>query len=77
VLIRSVLVPAIMHRIGPANWAMPVWLGRIVPNLSVEATDDATDPSLADELTPIPVDDLEPADTPVLASVSSSNTTDE
>ena len=37
-IIRSLLVPAIMHRIGPANWAMPAWLDRIVPNLSIEAT---------------------------------------
>ena len=36
-VIRSLLVPAIMHRIGPANWAMPAWLDRIVPNLSIEA----------------------------------------
>src|SRR6202042_2195053 len=37
-IIRSLLVPAIMHRIGPANWAMPGWLDRIVPNLSIETT---------------------------------------
>ena len=35
-MIRSLLVPAIMHRIGPANWAMPAWLDRIVHNLSIE-----------------------------------------
>ena len=37
-VIRSLLVPAIMHRIGPANWAMPGWLDRIVPNLSIESS---------------------------------------
>jgi RND superfamily putative drug exporter len=37
-IIRSLLVPAIMHRIGPANWAMPTWLDRIVPNLSIESS---------------------------------------
>jgi RND superfamily putative drug exporter len=36
-VIRSLLVPAIMHRIGPANWTMPAWLDRVVPNLSIEA----------------------------------------
>jgi RND superfamily putative drug exporter len=38
-VIRSVAVPAIMHLIGPANWAIPAWLDRILPNLSIE-TDD-------------------------------------
>jgi RND superfamily putative drug exporter len=38
-IIRSLLVPAIMHLIGPANWAMPAWLDRIVPNLSIETGD--------------------------------------
>jgi RND superfamily putative drug exporter len=35
-LVRSLLVPALMHLIGPANWALPRWLDRIVPQLSVE-----------------------------------------
>ena len=41
-VIRSVLVPATMHLIGPNNWAMPAWLDRVLPNLSVEA-DEATE----------------------------------
>ena len=79
-IIRTLLVPAIMHRIGPANWAMPAWLDRIVPNLSIEATDDPADPPQTDELPPAPAGGVDPADTPgrrVLAGVSSSNTTDE
>lgn len=36
-IIRGLLVPALMHLIGPANWTMPGWLERIVPNFSVEA----------------------------------------
>ena len=43
-VIRSMLVPA-MHLIGPANWAMPAWLDRILPNLSVEAADLAQLPT--------------------------------
>jgi putative drug exporter of the RND superfamily len=35
-LIRSLLVPALMHLIGPANWALPRWLDRILPSLVVE-----------------------------------------
>jgi RND superfamily putative drug exporter len=38
-IIRSIFVPAVMHVIGPANWFMPAWLDRILPNLSVEAGD--------------------------------------
>ncbi|MFC4034944.1 MMPL family transporter [Streptomyces polygonati] len=36
-VIRGLLVPALMHLIGPANWALPAWLERVVPNLSIEA----------------------------------------
>jgi putative drug exporter of the RND superfamily len=35
-LIRSLLVPALMHLIGPANWALPSWLDRILPRLAAE-----------------------------------------
>jgi len=38
-LIRSLLVPALMHLIGPANWAPPRWLDRILPNLAIEAAE--------------------------------------
>ena len=45
-IIRMLVVPAIMHLIGPANWAMPAWLDRILPNLSVEVDEEpAPDPS--------------------------------
>jgi putative drug exporter of the RND superfamily len=40
-VIRSLLLPAIMHLIGPANWAMPAWLDKILPNLSIEVDEDA------------------------------------
>jgi RND superfamily putative drug exporter len=40
-VIRSLLVPAIMHLIGPANWSLPRWLDRILPNLSIEGGDDS------------------------------------
>jgi len=38
-LIRSLLVPALMHIIGPVNWALPRWLDRILPRLAVEAAE--------------------------------------
>jgi RND superfamily putative drug exporter len=36
-IIRGLLVPALMHLIGPANWALPSWLDRILPRLAIEA----------------------------------------
>jgi putative drug exporter of the RND superfamily len=30
-----------MHLIGPANWALPAWLDRILPRLAVEAGEPA------------------------------------
>jgi RND superfamily putative drug exporter len=41
-VIRSLLVPAIMHLTGPANWALPGWLDRILPRLAIEARDEAS-----------------------------------
>ena len=40
-LIRSLLVPALMHIIGPVNWVLPRWLDRVLPRLAVEAADPA------------------------------------
>lgn len=39
-VIRGLLVPALMHVFGPANWAMPRKLERVVPNLSFEGPSD-------------------------------------
>ena len=36
-VIRTVLVPALMHYIGKANWFMPKWLDKVVPNVAVDA----------------------------------------
>ncbi len=38
-ILRTVLVPAVMHFLGRANWWMPRWLDRIVPHVAVEATE--------------------------------------
>jgi RND superfamily putative drug exporter len=40
-VIRTMLVPALMHLIGPANWWLPAWLDRRLPHLAVEPRDDA------------------------------------
>jgi RND superfamily putative drug exporter len=39
-ILRTVLVPALMHAFGKSNWWMPKWLDKIVPHLAVEATED-------------------------------------
>jgi RND superfamily putative drug exporter len=36
-LIRSMLLPAVMHLIGPANWYLPTRLARALPRLDIEA----------------------------------------
>jgi RND superfamily putative drug exporter len=38
-IIRGLLVPALMHLLGPANWALPGWLERALPRLALEDTD--------------------------------------
>jgi RND superfamily putative drug exporter len=35
-VVRMILVPAIMQILGSANWWLPRWLGRAVPNLTIE-----------------------------------------
>jgi RND superfamily putative drug exporter len=35
-VIRTVLVPAVMHMLGRANWWLPGWLDRALPRLHVE-----------------------------------------
>jgi RND superfamily putative drug exporter len=35
-----VLVPATMELLGNANWWIPSWLERILPNIHIEVSDD-------------------------------------
>ena len=35
-ILRTVLVPALMHLLGRANWWLPAWLDRALPHLSIE-----------------------------------------
>jgi RND superfamily putative drug exporter len=35
-VLRTVLVPALMHRCGNANWWLPRWLDRLLPHLAIE-----------------------------------------
>ena len=52
-LIRGLLVPALMHLIGPANWALPGWLDRILPRLAVEAGEPAAATDQDAEMNPV------------------------
>lgn len=36
-LLRSLLLPALMHLIGPANWRLPAGLARLLPHLDIDS----------------------------------------
>ncbi|MFF5344947.1 MMPL family transporter [Streptomyces althioticus] len=38
-VLRTLLVPALMHLLGGANWWLPKWLDRILPRISIEPPD--------------------------------------
>jgi RND superfamily putative drug exporter len=48
-ILRTVLVPSLMHTIGKANWFFPRWLDKITPRVSVEPADDGWTPEAGDE----------------------------
>jgi putative drug exporter of the RND superfamily len=39
-ILRTVLVPSLMHLVGKANWWFPKWLDRITPRVSVEPPEE-------------------------------------
>jgi RND superfamily putative drug exporter len=46
-ILRTILIPALMHLSGRANWWLPGWLDRTLPHLSIEpATAPPASPSL-------------------------------
>ena len=49
-IVRMILVPATMELLGEANWWLPRWLGKVLPNISIEPrTSEPVD--LPDDLT--------------------------
>ncbi|MCM3920085.1 efflux RND transporter permease subunit [Frankia sp. AiPs1] len=40
-ILRTMLVPSVMHIVGKSNWYLPRWLERITPHVSVEPADEA------------------------------------
>jgi RND superfamily putative drug exporter len=49
-ILRTMLVPALMHLFGDANWFFPKWLDRITPRVSVEPADTPRVDSSAGDL---------------------------
>ncbi|HWC33694.1 MAG TPA: MMPL family transporter [Mycobacteriales bacterium] len=45
-ILRTVLVPAVMHTLGQSNWYIPRWLDRVLPHLSIEPPDRTYDDDL-------------------------------
>jgi RND superfamily putative drug exporter len=41
-VLRTILVPALMHTLGRSNWYLPKWLDRTLPHLTIDPP-DATD----------------------------------
>jgi RND superfamily putative drug exporter len=37
-VVRCLLLPAVLHLIGPRTWALPAWLDRVLPRLNIEGT---------------------------------------
>jgi RND superfamily putative drug exporter len=38
-IVRTVLVPSLMHLASRANWYLPAWLDRVIPHLNIEGVD--------------------------------------
>ncbi|MFI9205458.1 MMPL family transporter [Streptomyces sp. NPDC053048] len=55
-VLRTLLVPALMHMLGGANWWLPAWLERVLPRISIEPGED-----------PVPGPASTPASVPVSA----------
>ncbi|MCZ7530985.1 MAG: MMPL family transporter [Acidimicrobiia bacterium] len=47
-IIRMVLVPSVMALVGDANWWLPKWLDRILPNLDIEGETALPEPEYED-----------------------------
>ena len=62
-IVRVVLVPATMRLMGDANWWLPRWLDRLLPNLDIEGTSELPAP----EVRTIPAE-VPPLDAVVLAA---------
>lgn len=46
-VVRTVLVPAIMHLSGRSNWWLPGWLDRIVPKLRIDLPESEAEAAIS------------------------------
>jgi RND superfamily putative drug exporter len=60
-IVRTVLVPAVMHTLGRANWRIPPVLDRILPHLDLENSSETA--AGASEGVPEGTGELKPAAT--------------
>jgi RND superfamily putative drug exporter len=51
-IVRMVLVPATMTLLGPANWWLPAWLNRVLPDIHVEGAAEDRVLDLRDAVVP-------------------------
>jgi RND superfamily putative drug exporter len=56
-VVRTVLVPAIMHGFGRANWRIPKVLDRVLPHLELEGAEEPGVGADADSDEPVSVHD--------------------
>jgi RND superfamily putative drug exporter len=49
-ILRTILVPAVMHAFGRANWFFPRWLEKVTPKVSVEPPEDDRDAEEAEQV---------------------------
>ncbi|MGW1075276.1 MMPL family transporter [Streptomyces sp. NPDC002537] len=61
-VLRTLLVPALMHLLGGANWWLPGWLDRVLPRVSIEAPEAPS--------APVPIPAPRPVEAPVLVPLS-------
>ena len=54
-IMRLTVVPALLALLGERSWAMPAWLDRILPKITIEPPTDAPEPVPGVEERPVPV----------------------
>ena len=52
-VVRLLLVPAVMHLLGRANWWLPAWLDRRLPQLHVEGRPEVHLPGQRQHAAPV------------------------
>src|SRR5208283_2897015 len=48
-VVRCLLLPAVLHLVGPRTWQIPAWLERLLPRVNIEGTALPAAPAGADE----------------------------